>query len=475
MKKITLLLWTFALCGFVQAQKNIAGTWQGTLTVPTGTLRLVVHLQNTNGNYTATLDSPDQGAKGIPVSGVQVQHDSLLLQVAAAGAQLSGRLLTDSTFAGYWIQGGARLPLTMKKGATEESSAKPNRPQTPAPPFPYESQDVLYYNTDSSLQYGATLTRPHGSGPFPAVLLITGSGPQNRDEELFGHKPFAVLADYLTRRGFVVLRVDDRGVGQTTGNFASATSADFAADAAVSLGHLKTLPFVNPKKLGLLGHSEGGMIAQMLAADRRDLNFIILLAAPGVPVQELLASQNRAILQSAGLPAETIDRYIELYTPLVATLTAPVPDSVAKAAARQVLNAWVQKTPPAIVLATTGITNEADKEKLLAQFTQQVRTPWFRYFVQYNPAPMVKKISAKVLALNGSKDIQVVAKPNLDGLKAALQKSHARSYEVIELQGLNHLFQHCRTCTVNEYGQLEETFAPEALESIGKWLQKEVQ
>lgn len=473
MKKICLAFCSLLLLGFVQAQKNIAGTWEGKLVLPAASLRVVVHIHQDSGTYAATLDSPDQGAKGIPVSRVNLVDDSLFLDVAAAGAKLSGKLTGDTTFSGAWVQ-GVSLPLTLKKSAAGETVAEVKRPQTPKPPFPYQSNEVVYLNKTKSIQYGGTITKPFGNGPFPAVLLITGSGQQNRDEELFDHRPFAVIADYLTKKGYLVLRVDDRGIGQTTGEVKNATSKDFADDAIVGLDYLKTLADVDKSKLGLLGHSEGGMIAEMIAAQRNDLSFVILLAAPGEKIIDLMTHQNEAILQTAGVPKQFIGSYLALYKPLAIALTSSTSESAAKAAANHIVNDWLKKTPKEAVFSTTGIRDKKSQEAFIGAFQKGIGTPWFTYFLRYDPAAYVKKISASVLALNGSRDLQVLAGPNLAGLHALLQKSKAKQFDVLELNGLNHLFQQCTQCTVAEYGQLEETIAPKVLETIGTWLEKNV-
>ena len=473
MKKFNLLFFCIFLLGEINAQTSVTGTWQGKLAVSATSLRLVIHIAEEGTGFSATLDSPDQGAKGIPVSRVERKGDSLWLEIAAAGAKLSGRLTSDTTFSGQWSQ-GVTLPLELKKSPEGATLAGPRRPQTPRPPFPYASTDVVYYNKEKTIQYGGTITKPNGNGPFPALLLLTGSGQQNRDEEIFGHKPFAVIADDLTRKGYLVLRVDDRGVGQTTGEVKTTTTRDFAGDALVSLDYLKSLPEVDKSKLGLLGHSEGGMIAQMVAAQRNDIAFVVLLAAPGEKVIDLMTDQNRAVLQSAGVPATSIEPYLALYRPLALTITTAATEEAINTAALQLINNWLAKTPKEIVLATTGIRYEASKQAFLNEFKKTVNTPWFRYFLRYNPDEYVRKIKAKVLAINGGSDIQVIAKPNLSALKTSLQKSKSKNFTVVELPGLNHLFQHCTKCTIAEYGELEETIAPEALETIGNWLDKNV-
>ncbi|MBB1285564.1 alpha/beta fold hydrolase [Flavisolibacter sp. BT320] len=474
MKNGLFILFCFLLVQATNAQPKVDGTWEGKLSVGANSLRLVVHITGGLGAYSATLDSPDQGAKGIPVSKVQHAGDSLHLEVAAAGAKLSGRLVNDSTLSGQWRQGGAVFPIEMKKSATNKGTAAvKKRPQTPVPPFSYQSKDVTYHNADRSIQFGATVTKPFGEVPYPAVLLITGSGPQNRDEELFGHKPFAVIADDLTKRGFLVLRVDDRGVGQTTGDHRSATSEDFADDVKAGLAYLRSLPEVNKSKIGLLGHSEGGMIAQMVGAEEKDLAFLVLMAAPGIPVVELMALQNKAILLSGGMNEAAADAYLKLYRPLIAALATTTPEQ-GEQVAMQVLNNWIKNTPKEMVIATTNIRTEQDKQKLVASFVRQTVNPWFQYFLQYNPDDYVKKLKTKVLALNGDKDVQVTSSANLAGLRASLKKSNSPQYDVVALEGLNHLFQRCQKCTVQEYGELEETIAPAALEAVGNWLVKEI-
>ena len=470
MNRITLFLASLLVFGFSQAQEKIAGKWEGNLEVGKNSLRLVFHLKKDSAGFTGSMDSPDQNVSGIALSKVEVRNDSLLMEIAAIGGKASGRFINDSTFSGKWTQ-GMSLPLALKKST---ASLVANRPQTPKPPFPYQSEDVIYFNKDKSMQYGATLTVPNGEGPYPAVILITGSGQQNRDEELFEHKPFAVIADYLTRQGFVVLRVDDRGIGQTTANVQSATSRDFANDVNVGLDYLKQRKDVAKNKIGMLGHSEGGMIAQIVAAEREDISFVVSMAGPGQKITELMENQNKAVLLASGLSSEMVEDYLKLYRSIVPLVTNAPSDSVAKLRATALFNKWMESTSKETVTKTTGVIDENSTAKFINSFIQTLRLPWFSYFLKYDPAPYITKMKAMVLALNGEKDIQVVAKPNLDAWSAALAKSGSKKYEVMELKGLNHLFQHCTKCNLQEYGQLEETIAPEALEAIGTWLKANV-
>jgi uncharacterized protein len=468
MKRLKLLALCTLLFSFSDAQKMVEGSWEGKLNTGAFSLRLVFHLKKTPTGFTGTVDSPDQGAKDIPLSRVEVRNDSLVMEVASIGGKATGRLTTDSVFTGNWSQGTASLPLELKK---VKEPTKLNRPQTPQPPFPYLSEDVVYFNSDKSIQYGATMTIPRNSaGPFPAMILITGSGQQNRDEELFGHKPFAVLADYLTKQGYVVLRVDDRGVGKTTGNADSATSQDFASDVNAGLDYLKSRKEVDKSKIGMLGHSEGGMIAQIVAAKRPDVAFVISMAGPGQKITELMADQGRAVLLSSGLSKQSVDAAAAFTGLLVPAVINAASDSAAKKAAREIFATWSKQTPKEIVQATTGINSDSDLDAMVEVY----RSPWMMYFFQYDPAIYIRQMKGKVLVLNGEKDIQVASRPNLDGWRSSLAKSAVKKFDIVELKGLNHLFQHCKTCTVQEYAQLEETMAPEALAAIGSWLKANV-
>jgi pimeloyl-ACP methyl ester carboxylesterase len=470
MKRISLFLVAVLAFTFSPAQKNIEGAWEGKLTIGNNSLRLVFHLKKEGDGFSGTMDSPDQGAKGIGLSKVELTNDTLLMEIASIGGKAIGRIVNDSTIHGKWVQ-GMSLPLELKKVAAPSTV---NRPQTPKPPFAYTSEDVVYHHPAKSIQYGATVTIPNGAGPFPAMILITGSGPQNRDEELLGHKPFAVLADYLTKQGYVVLRVDDRGIGQTTGKMDSATSRDFAEDVKVGLDYLKGRQEVEKTKIGMLGHSEGGMIAQIVAAERPDVAFVISLAGPGQKIDELMLEQNKAVMLAAGTPNEAVDEYLKLYKSLLPAIVYAPSDSTAKLAATVLFGQWMKAAPRKTVVMTTGVTSEKDIPNFVNRFTETLRSPWFTYFLQYDPGPFIRKMKAAVLVLNGEKDIQVASKPNLDGWRASLAKSGVKKYDIVELEGLNHLFQHCTTCTIAEYGQLEETFAPEALEAIGLWLKANV-
>jgi pimeloyl-ACP methyl ester carboxylesterase len=467
MKILIVLFSLLAATNYVQGQTGLLGIWEGKLKAGAD-LQVVFHFsQNDSGRLMASMDIPDQGLKNIKVTSMKSSDDSVWIEIGQFQAKYSGKISGDSLITGTFQQ-GVRLPLNFKK---VDHIAEKIRPQTPQPPYPYIVEDLVYDNKDKSISYGATITIPEGKGPFPAVLLLTGSGQQNRDEEIMGHKPFAVIADHLTRNGLIVLRVDDRGMGNTTGDLLSATTLDFANDAVVSLEFLKKRKEVDQQKIGLIGHSEGGMIAQMIAAKRNDIDFIVLLAAPGENIMKVMTDQNEAFYSKAGLSKTNIATYLELYKNILKTISDTINTDL-KSKIKTVVDAWIAKTPANVVVATTGIRDEATKVLFVDQFVNQLGHPWFKYFLAYDPAVNIKKIQAKVLALNGSNDIQVISKSNLAAIESALKNGRSKKYEVKEFAGLNHLFQECKTCTTNEYNQLEQTISPVVLEYMSTWIRK---
>jgi pimeloyl-ACP methyl ester carboxylesterase len=461
---------SFWIPSFAQP-KNIEGNWLGTLNVGVQ-LRLVFHFTKaTNGILSATMDSPDQGVKGIACSSVILKGDSVLAEIAVAKGSYSGLLLSDSVITGSWKQGAGAFALTLIK--VNELPAL-NRPQTPKPPFNYNSEEIGYDNADKTVHVAGTFTYPKQGGPFPTAILITGSGQQDRDETLFEHKPFAVIADALTRQGFAVLRVDDRGVGKSTGDILNATSVDFAKDVEAGLTYLKTRTETDKNKMGLIGHSEGGLIAALVASKNRAINFIVMLAGPGTKGSVLLGDQAEGILQSQGVSAETAKAYRRFYGQLI-DAAANAKDTVAGYnIAWNNYQDW-KKITSAAQRAQIGYTDDEVSSKIIHGLIAQLSQPWLKYFISSDPIPLLQDVQAKVLALNGEKDLQVLPKQNLAGIKAALQKSKSKVYLTKELAGLNHLFQTCKACTVAEYGQLEETFSPLALHELTTWLSTNVQ
>ncbi len=415
------------------------------------------------------MDSPDQGAKGIVLDEVTVKEDAVRLELKSARIVYEGKRAADGReITGEFKQAGQTFPLTLKKVARAKES---RRPQTPRKPYPYEEIEVAYENTQGGIKLAGALTVPRSGGPFPAVLLITGSGAQDRDETILGHKPFLVLADYLTRRGIAVLRVDDRGVGGSTGKTSEATSADFADDVLAGIAFLKGRKEIDPSRIGLLGHSEGGIIAPLVASRSRDVAFIVLLAGTGLPSEEVLYLQAAAILKIAGADAESLARQKAIQQRIFALLRAEKDNAVAEKKIRAALDEHLSR------LGENEKKQGLESLAGLAGVDGQVRmvlSPWFRHFLDYDPRPALRKVTCPVLALNGEKDVQVPAEANLQAIAAALQDAGNKDVTTLELPNLNHLFQTCKTGSVTEYGAIEETMAVAALETIADWIQKRV-
>jgi pimeloyl-ACP methyl ester carboxylesterase len=442
---------------------ELAGVWQGTLDVKVAKLRLVLHVdKQEDGSLKASLDSPDQGANGIPIDEVTVKEGEVELSLKLVKASYAGRHSEDDRqIVGTWKQGAQDWPLTFDK---LEKAPKYGRPQDPTPPLPYAEEEVSYENAEAGVSLAGTLTIPEGDGPFPAVLLISGSGPQDRNETLLGHRPFLVLADFLTRQGIAVLRSDDRGVGGSTGDFGGATSEDFATDALAAVAFLKTRSEIDPRRIGLVGHSEGGLVAPLAAARSSEVAFIVLMAGTGVTGEEILYRQGGLILKAAGASDEAIAEQRALQEKIFVVIKEEKIATAAQARLRELFDA---------ALAAAAVEGaevvEAQKAQVEAQL-QMVLSPWFRFFLTHDPRPTLAKVRCPVLAINGEKDVQVDPRQNLPEIEKALHEGGNRLVTVREFAGLNHLFQTCQTGGLAEYSQIEETFAPAALACIADWV-----
>jgi uncharacterized protein len=386
-----------------------------------------------------------------------------------AGIRLGGCGRFAGAFAAFLL-----LPLFSPAwavpGQTQASQSPPAKGEadqgSQGPTKPYVEETVTYENKKAGVKLAATLTLPRGAGPFPAVLLITGSSPQDRDETVMGHKPFLVLADYLTRRGVAVLRADDRGIGQSTGNFFTATSADFAEDAQAGVEYLLRRKEINPRQIGLIGHSEGGLIAPMLAARSKDIAFIVMLAGQGLPGDEVLYRQGQELLKAQGANTERLDRQRELQTRLFALVRTEKEPEVLDRKVRALLDEEVAKLSEEKKQAAARLKAE------LPAHVQMVKSPWLRFFITYDPRPTLRQVRCPVLALIGSKDLQVAPEPNLRAIEEALRQGGNQDVTIRELPNLNHLFQTCSTGDLAEYAKIKETIAPVALETIASWITK---
>lgn len=425
MKRFIVAMCSVIACVFIAYSQT--GSWSGNLDIQGTKLPIVIHF-NPEGS---TMDSPAQNAKGIPVEVSRDADGTLIIAIPLIRAEFRGKY-TDDKIEGTFTQSGFSLPLTLKPG--EE---KLNRPQTPAGKGPYTEEEVSFSNGDAVLR--GTLTLPDGyDRNTPVVLMVTGSGQQNRDEEIFDHKPFAVIADALARSGIASLRYDDRGFGQSTGDAVNCTTHDLMLDALSGVNLLRK----RFNKVGVLGHSEGGTIALMLAADK-NVDFIVSLAGMVVSGKETLIEQNRYMLAASGIPENNVENYCNLISMIFDN-----DENYAKK------------------MAESDVPDNLKRNLEAVAF--QSKTPYMQYFLTLDMRDRLADISCPVLALNGTKDTQVFYKANIEALKTGVPMQSSNKF--IAVDGVNHMFQHCNTGSTTEYREIEETISPEVLEIITDWI-----
>ncbi|MBK6263423.1 alpha/beta fold hydrolase [Marivirga sp. S37H4] len=459
MKTLYLLLITLILSNFCFAQ-DFTGKWNGILDAQGTQIPLIFTIEKTDNGYHGSFDSPKQGVKDISFTSVTVEDKSIRLDATNIGAFYKGELIADSVV-GTWNQGGASLPLNLSRKELKES--KPNRPQEPQGLLPYKSEEVKFYNNIDEITLAGTLTLPENAEKkHPVVILISGSGPQNRDEEVFGHKTFLVLADHLTRKGIAVLRYDDRGTAESEGDFSNATTADFATDVLSAVEFLKSRKDINIKQIGLIGHSEGGIIAPMVANQSEDISYLISLAGTGISGKELSLMQSRSLNTMEGNDKEAF----YLFNKKLLEIATSDESTEEK---RKKMMSHFENSKEMIKKSLPEGTNV---DNFISQQISSALSPWAQYFFQYNPSKEFEKIKIPVLSLNGNKDVQVDATVNQNAIREALKKAGNKQSTIKELDGLNHLFQEAETGAISEYGLIEQTFSPVALNEISEWILK---
>jgi pimeloyl-ACP methyl ester carboxylesterase len=448
------------------AQKKMDGIWVGILEVQGIKLRLIVRVtQDAAGALSAKLDVPDQGASDLTIDSISLEGQMFRFESKGLGLSYEGTLSNDGLeISGTLKQGPGTFPVTFKKA---DKAPTMGRPQDPKPPYPYLDEDVSYKNNVDAVRITGTLTMPRTGGPFPAVLLITGSGSQDRNETTAGHRPFLVLADHLTRLGIAVLRVDDRGMGGSSAGSPNVTTENFVGDVLTGVEFLKSRKEINPRQIGLIGHSEGGMIAPMAAIRSKDIAFLVLMAGTGFAGDEEILVQNEMLLKAQGFDDDSLRLARELYAAIFEVLKGKDATATAEKKVRDIVAA---KT------AAMTATQKKNLEPLLkvidTQIPQIYLLEWFRFFLRYDARPTLRKVKIPVLAINGEKDMQVAAKPNLDAIAAALKQAGNKDFSVVLLPGLNHLFQTSKTGLPMEYGDIEETISPAALKTMSDWILK---
>ena len=441
------------------AVATVEGVWQGALETKGRRFRLQLRVSHdAKGQLVATLDSIDQGISALPAANVTEIASAIHFDLPAARGVYDGTLhAAGNAISGTLQQGGTPSALNFKRS---DRIPELRRPQTPVKPYPYKEEDVTFRNTKVGISLSGTLTLPRGTRSFPAAILLAGSGPLDRDEGDAGHRPFLVLADYLTRRGIAVLRYDKRGIGKSMGGYDEATTADFSSDAEAALAFLRARKEIAAGKIGIIGHSEGGVIAPMIASRSSDVAWIVLLAGPATKGAETLLLQSDLIARAAGLTDEQVAKSLDF-------------DRQSYMLVRQEKDRTVLESKLDDLIRGSGLVR-AVPPALLERQVHWTSSPWFRYFVDYDPLPALQKTTCPVLSLSAEKDLQVPPKENMPLIRKAFEDGGNRDFEVVELPSLNHLFQHCQACLPAESRAIEETFAPEALSTISGWIQRHV-
>jgi alpha/beta superfamily hydrolase len=449
----------------ISSSQEITGTWNGILKVQGMQLRLVFKVTKSENGYSSTIDSPDQGAKNIPVTNTTFENSKIKFEVTNAKIEYNGEL-SDTKIIGTFKQGSQEFPMNLSKNPLEKEILK--RPQEPTKPYSYYSEDVTFQNTKANISLSGTLTLPKKNGFFPSVILITGSGPQNRNEELLGHKPFLVISDYLTKKGIAVLRYDDRGIGDSKGNFKTATTVDFATDVESAINYLQTRKEINKNKIGLVGHSEGGLIASIVASKSKDISFIVLLAGTGIQGDKLLLLQQKLISRAKGISETDIKKSNQTNVKLFEIVIQSNDNQKFKTDLTNHIKETLKSD------TSIEIPNGLTKEEFISIQVNQISNPWIQYFIKFNPATVLEKVKCPVLAVNGEKDLQVPSNENLTAIKNALKIGGNENVTIKEFPRLNHLFQECKTGLPNEYAKIEQTFSPIVLTEISNWILNQI-
>ena len=459
--KITVFIILFPL--LTQAQTRQC--WQG----QQGSKRVLVELITTpEGNHQLFFTLPEAWVN-------RVEADSLAITPnGISGSRNPENIRFNGTFTSNRDSLSATLTqynqtLHLRMGRVD--SLQPHYyPQNPRPPYPYQSEEVTYTSCDS-IHVSGTLTLPRGKGPFPAVIIVSGTGKQDRDGTFAGHKPIFRIADYLSRQGFIVLRTDDRGTGKTNGVYEEATTSDFARDAQAGISYLKTRRETDTHRIGIIGHSEGGQVAFMLGAESPDVAFVISLAGVGVDGLQILKLQNEAILTTTpGMTPERVAQFMSVFNTLFDKVHATPLDQPLEQPLREAFDQWVARQDETTLKAVNFDNGRGDM--FFSRYLYQAQGRWYREMINYDPERYIPRIRKPVLALNGDKDIMVPSRENLASIKQLLDKGGNKHYRIVELPGLNHMFQRCVTCTREEIPELEDVFSEEALQIMGSWLEK---
>ena len=439
------------------AQSSVAGRWEGAISVMGQDLAIVVVFTDVGAAMTGSIDIIQQGARGIPLRNVRATAGRVHFELPAGpGLAVFEGTVAGDVMSGSFTQGAANGTFELKRGAALK----------PEPPPPYRQEEVTIQN--GAIVLAGTLTAPATPGAHPAVVLITGSGPQNRDGEVLGVRPFRMIADHLTRAGIAVLRCDDRGVGGSTGSLPKSTTADFAEDALAQVRYLETRQDIDKAHIGLLGHSEGGLVAPMAAATSKSVAFIVLMSGPALTGEKIMLAQAELLAAAERLPEEQVRASADLQRMMFAAVRSGIGwEAVTEAGEKLALSAIARL--PDEQRKMIGDPQAVARQQIAAQVSS-VRSPWFKFFLDYDPAPTLAKVQVPVLALFGGKDLQVPAEPNRRAMEEVFAKSGLKDYRLVVMPGANHLYQEANTGSVSEYAKLKKEFLPGFLDLLTTWI-----
>ncbi len=449
---------SFLFITHFSSAQDIVGSWNGILKIQTQELPIVFNISENTGVLSSTMDSPSQGAMGLATDSTTFIDNILTIEMTKIGINYVGTY-NGTSIVGTFTQGGTPISLDLTPGKYKVAT----KLQEPKEPYPYLSEEVVFSNENSeNIKLSGTLTIPTNAENPPVAILITGSGPQNRNQELLGHKPFLVLSDHLTRKGIAVLRYDDRGTAQSEGRYEIATTFDFASDVESAVTYLKTRnDVVDIDKIGLIGHSEGGLIAPIVASKNKEIAFCVLLAAPGISGKQILMTQTRKAMELGGVSPEDIE-INEQFSSQIYEICADYQGEESK---EEIIAIFTEMKNSSSEMLKTQLT-----EGVIQQQVQLITSPWMRTFIQIEPKDYLSKVNCPVLAINGEKDFQVVPEMNLGGIKNALKANNNTDVTINEVKDLNHLFQTSETGSFTEYASNEETLSPIVLEIISDWI-----
>ncbi len=452
----------------IKINKAIVGRWEGLLQFPNKNFLIIAEITNgKDNNLQIKLSSPHQKVFSLPVDSLVLSDNSISFKLKKYKVSYTGEFKIDSSeITGRWTQVDQSIPLTFFR---EGELGRLNRPQYPFRPYSYNSDSVTFKNQTAGIVLAGTLTYPKKDGPFPTVLLINGMGPQDRDESMYSHKPFLIISDFLTKHGYAVLRVDDRGTGLSTGNYDSSTTKDFAGDALAAINFLKKNKNIDTTKIGLLGFNEGGLIASMLAAKSNDIKFIALLATPGITGKEIMLEQTLDLQKKFKVPEEEIQQDYRFNSKIFGIIESEKDTTKLK---KKLIDAYKKFIS---TLGTKLFTSPKYSSPNIKKQINFMIKPWFRYYLTYNPATEFKKVQCPVLILYGENDLQVEPKENNEAIEKALKEGGNYNYESVILPKMNHLFQESESGSPAEYSKIKETFSPKAMQIIVDWMNKIIQ